>query len=426
MGLILGLVGSDARAPQVSNHEGANSKVVAPPTPPVAVLGSRNGVKVLLVASNPMSTQRLDLEEEIRLIEHRVRASSNRAAFEFRACLAARPDDLLQVLNEEAPSIVHFSGHGGGNKGLLFRGDDGSPRFIAANALKRLFSSLGNSVRLVFFNACYSETQGQSVAEIVDCVVGMSDAINDRAAVVFSGAFYRALGFGKSVKEAVEQGRTAIELENLAGVDIPILLTKKGIDPSLARVLPVASSEYTENNTHRHNPKIAIGAGSLIGGNIIGGDMITIKNAYTEELIALLEHRAEEVEKDFRYPSMRRSRRIMMIASEYRDLHRRHIAALSAGNLVVAHEIHKLICKLDEQLKVAARQDNVKSGVKDLSFLSSSSGMDMDDEFERDVCISSIADAISMQSITDTTESDNRNSHETYYLHLLERLRSKS
>jgi hypothetical protein len=76
-------------------------------------------------------------------------------------------------------------------------------------------------------NVCYSENQAQAIAEHIDCVVGMSEAIGDEAAISFAAAFYRALGYGRDVKTAFDLGTSLIDLGGLGEQDIPKLLAPK-------------------------------------------------------------------------------------------------------------------------------------------------------------------------------------------------------
>lgn len=99
-------------------------------------------------------------------------------------------------------------------------------------ALTALFATLKDNIRLVFLNACYSRDQAQALITSIDCVIGMKDSIYDDAATVFASSFYRAIGFGRSIREAFDQGRTALLLEGIPEEDIPELLVKDGIDPS--------------------------------------------------------------------------------------------------------------------------------------------------------------------------------------------------
>jgi len=148
----------------------------------------------------------------------------------FQSNWAVRPDDLLQLLSQHRPQIVHFSGHGS-HTGLCLAGHDGQIRLVTTRALTALFATLKDNIRLVFLNACYSREQAQALVTHIDCVVGMKDSIHDNAAAVFASSFYRAIGFGRSIQEAFDQGTTALLLEGIADEDIPELLVKDGIDP---------------------------------------------------------------------------------------------------------------------------------------------------------------------------------------------------
>jgi len=95
-----------------------------------------------------------------------------------------------------------------------------------------LFTSVNINIRLVVLNACYSEVQAKAIAEVVDCVVGMKKEIGDEAAIIFAEYFYSALGYGRSVKQAFEQGKVALILESIPEGDVPVLIVRKGIDPA--------------------------------------------------------------------------------------------------------------------------------------------------------------------------------------------------
>src|SRR3954467_7073460 len=99
-------------------------------------------VKVLFLAANPAGTQPLQLDEEIRRITAKVRASEHRDSLELVSRLAVRPDDLMQALLEERPHIVHFSGHGGRAEELYLLDDQGDPKPVSKQALSHLFLTL--------------------------------------------------------------------------------------------------------------------------------------------------------------------------------------------------------------------------------------------------------------------------------------------
>src|SRR6185295_13986290 len=132
----------------------------------------------------------------------------------FRSRWAARPDDLLQALNEDTPSILHFSGHGTGEHGLCFQAEDGGVLSVSTEGLEQVMRAAGASVTVVVLNACFSEVQAQALVAHVPCVIGMSDTIGDEAAIIYAGSFYRALASGMSVANAHQQGLAALALRS--------------------------------------------------------------------------------------------------------------------------------------------------------------------------------------------------------------------
>jgi hypothetical protein len=108
----------------------------------------------------------------------------------------------------------------------------GTSKPVSTAAMRALFRTLKDNIRLVVLNACYSEAQAQAIVENIDCAVGMSTEIGDQAAIIFAASFYRALGFGRSVQHAFEQGKVALLLEGIPEDKTPALLCRKGIDAS--------------------------------------------------------------------------------------------------------------------------------------------------------------------------------------------------
>jgi hypothetical protein len=205
---------------------------------------------ILFLAANPRSLDRLALDEEIRDIEQRLHAAKHRDAFECKTRWAVRPDDLQDALLRVEPTIVHFSGHGSEESGIILHDDDGQAKVVGADALRHLFSVLKGKIRLVVLNACYSAEQAKAIAQEIDFVVGMNRRISDEAARKFAASFYRALGFGRSVKTAFDLGVNAIKLHGAEGDDgVPALLVKSGLNPDETPI--VSDTSITEGSeTH--------------------------------------------------------------------------------------------------------------------------------------------------------------------------------
>ncbi|MDJ0703136.1 MAG: AAA-like domain-containing protein [Leptolyngbyaceae cyanobacterium MO_188.B28] len=178
--------------------------------------------KILVLAANPSDTTRLRLPEEVREIREGLALSDGRELLKVISQWAVRPKDLRRAMLKYKPRIVHFSGHGAGEQGLVFESDAGNSKFIDASALSRLFK-LCPSVQCVLLNACYSEVQAEAIAQHIDFVIGMNSSIGDRAAIKFAVGFYDGLGYGRSIKEAFEFGLLSIDFEGIPESAIPVL-----------------------------------------------------------------------------------------------------------------------------------------------------------------------------------------------------------
>jgi CHASE2 domain-containing sensor protein len=189
-------------------------------------------IKILFLSANPVSTTPLRLDEEVREITKMIRASEYRDSLELITQWAVRPDDLLQFLNQHKPHIVHFSGHGSTAEEILLLDDADRPARVSKKALLSLFGVLKGNVRVVLLNACYSRPQAEEITKHVDCAIGMNRAIGDEAAIKFAASFYRALGFGNSIRNAFDQGQASLLLHGIAEDQTPELLAREGVRPS--------------------------------------------------------------------------------------------------------------------------------------------------------------------------------------------------
>ena len=103
--------------------------------------------------------------------------SEYRDSVRFESRWATRASDILQAINETNPTIVHFSGHGAPSGELALLNPDGSTKTVTKEAITMAMSTASDTIRLVVFNACFSETQAQSVVEHIEAAIGMSDSI---------------------------------------------------------------------------------------------------------------------------------------------------------------------------------------------------------------------------------------------------------
>lgn len=159
---------------------------------------------ILVLAANPASTSRLRLDEEVREIDYVLK---HREQFRLVQKWAVRSRDFYRAILEYQPQIVHFFGHGTGVDGIVLEDETGQPAPLEKEALSRLFKLFAvKGVECVVLNACYSEEQAQAISQYIKYVIGMNQAIGDKAAIAFAVAFYDALGAGEEVQFAYNLG----------------------------------------------------------------------------------------------------------------------------------------------------------------------------------------------------------------------------
>lgn len=184
-------------------------------------------IRLLFLAADPGDLSRLRLGKESGEIQEKMQLAKLRERFELHQRLSVRPADISQALLDVQPQIVHFSGHGTTAGALCFENQSGEVHPVEPNALAALFEQFAHIVDCVVLNACYSEIQANAIARHIDYVVGMNQAIGDKAAIAFSIGFYQALGAGCAIEEAYRLGCVQIRLQSIPEHLTPVLVEKK-------------------------------------------------------------------------------------------------------------------------------------------------------------------------------------------------------
>jgi hypothetical protein len=184
-------------------------------------------VSILFLAADPTNESRLRLGEEFREIQEKLKLAKFRDRFTLELPqLSVRPSDISQALLDTQPHIVHFSGHGTPTGALCFEDLAGKTHPIDPDALAALFEQFSGQVNCVILNACYAEIQAKAIAKHIKYVIGMNQAIGDKAAIAFAIGFYQALGGGRSIEEAYKFGCVQIQLQNIPEHLTPVLIKK--------------------------------------------------------------------------------------------------------------------------------------------------------------------------------------------------------
>lgn len=208
--------------------------------------------RILFLSANPWTTSRILVDEEAREIFEKIHEGPYRERFEIHNHPALRPIDLQKLLLKYRPHIVHFSGHGTKREKIILGGSHGRGKTVDQQGLADVFALYNKHVRLVLLNACFTKSQARSISEVVNYSIGTGKGIGDKVGVAFAGAFYRALGFGKSVRTAFESARAELALTRIprsGGIELFVRdgVVEKDWFPR-AEKLPRASHRMTDTN----------------------------------------------------------------------------------------------------------------------------------------------------------------------------------
>jgi hypothetical protein len=187
-------------------------------------------IRILFLSANPWTTSRILVDEEAREIFERLQEGPHRGRFELFNHAATRPIDLQKLLLFYRPHIVHFSGHGNKKQKLILGGTPGRGKTVDRQGLVELLALYNTHLRLVLLNACFTKVQARLISEVIDYAVGTGKGIGDKAGVAFAGAFYRALGFGKSIRDAFDSAKAELGLTRMPRTQGIELFVREGLN----------------------------------------------------------------------------------------------------------------------------------------------------------------------------------------------------
>ena len=180
---------------------------------------------ILAVFASPQGSEHLILGAEDRVIRECLKLSEFRDNISLEVLHAATIHDVRRKLLGGDYRIVQFSGHGTGQE-LVLEDALGKPQPIPQEALAEFLSAYSPPIECVILNACYTDVQGKLVSLGVPFTIGINGAISDAAATEFTRGFYDAIGAGKDIEFAFQEGCRCVKLTGLSGGFEPVLFTE--------------------------------------------------------------------------------------------------------------------------------------------------------------------------------------------------------
>ncbi|MFM0139373.1 CHAT domain-containing protein [Caballeronia grimmiae] len=216
-------------------------------------------MRVLYIGSKADEASSLNLEREITELQRRfTQVRGERVDFAFLPRVLA--EELPSEIMKGAPEILHLSAHGA-NDNLALANEAGSEIRITASALNSYFSR-DDPPRLVYVNACDSQSIARDLTDKVPMAIGMTAPISNRAARTAAVLFYGHLLEGASVADAFEAARATIEALQSSTASAA-LHVRLGVDPKTEYFhrVPRIIARFKGNKAEAWKGRFAVVAG---------------------------------------------------------------------------------------------------------------------------------------------------------------------
>lgn len=164
-------------------------------------------IKFLYLSASPNDQQKLRVDKEFREIYEKV----DRNSFEMISVSGTQASDIQAEVLKNNPDIVHFSGHAFFDE-MLFENSAKESQRVPKNAIVNFFNNLDKKPQLIFFNACRTAENLESLSRIIDFVVVTQRDVFDDTAIIFATKFYEFLSLGKTVETAFNHAMNEPEI----------------------------------------------------------------------------------------------------------------------------------------------------------------------------------------------------------------------
>lgn len=190
---------------------------------------SHSQIRILAIFSNPTDTPKINLDKELDILLRSLKTSmsNHQIKLEILHGDQANPEKISDYLEQFQPHLLHFAGHGVYQQklqegGIILTNPDNTGDFFSSTDCASLLE--GSSVKLVILNACDTGVASQNSAITgvagalinsgIAAVIAAMRVIPDKAALMFTREFYRAIENGHDIETAVVKVRKSLYLKN--------------------------------------------------------------------------------------------------------------------------------------------------------------------------------------------------------------------
>lgn len=188
---------------------------------------ARERIRILFLAANPIDQISLQLYREFESIDDAIYSAKYKNKFELIPRFSVNADRILSYLIRFKPNIIHFSGHGTVSGHLIFENKIGKTFIADKKAIQTIFRVLKQDIKCIVLNSCFSQRQANLLIPYVDCIIGMSNEINDYAAYIFAKNFYTSLSGGFDLYDSYTLAKNQVLLEPIQYENISLDMKKQ-------------------------------------------------------------------------------------------------------------------------------------------------------------------------------------------------------
>ncbi len=183
---------------------------------------STGPLRILAVVSSPPGLDPVISDPVVKTIKD----LAKEYPVEVKVLAAPTVDALTGQLDTFRPHVLHYLGHSRFNESqmqgeiALLADNKKEPRWVPDRLFAEFFRQLEAKPRLVILHSCegganeiqarFAGLAPQLVRIDIQAVVAMQYPITNRAAIMFSNAFYRRVASGAPVDDAVQAGRAEL------------------------------------------------------------------------------------------------------------------------------------------------------------------------------------------------------------------------
>jgi len=174
---------------------------------------------------------RIRVDLEMKQVKEAVKRSVHRDYVTIDHWPAVTRDDIVTMLNDFRPHVVHFSGHGGNGTLEFDNGEmiaEGVP--VSFDYLTQALSATDFRPTVLILNACDTLDGADILLDAVPVVIATAREIEDAGALVFAVSFYSAIASGQSIRAALDQARLAMDQLPTAQGDVIASLARDNLD----------------------------------------------------------------------------------------------------------------------------------------------------------------------------------------------------